>query len=100
MNVFWMYKGEKRHKNLIRGLCKSRNKNSVFAISYFTMNSNMDTLILNSHCATKIDMENRQSYVIITGGADTSTHLLIFNTTSEFKQTDGKFTANPRAGSS
>ena len=64
------------------------------------MNSNMDTLILNSHCATKIDMENRQSYVIITGGADTSTHLLIFNTTSEFKQTDGKFTANPRAGSS
>ena len=62
----------------------------------------MDTLILNSHCATKIDMENKQSYVIITGGENTATHLLIFNTTSEFKKTDGKFIAkiaNTRAGS-
>ena len=64
------------------------------------MNSNMDTLILNSHCATKIDMENRQSYVIITGGENTATHLLIFNTTSEFKRTDGKFAGNPRVDSS
>ena len=59
----------------------------------------MDTLILNSHCAAKIDMKNRQSYVIITGGENTATHLLIFNTTSEFKRTDGKFTGNPRVDS-
>ena len=50
----------------------------------------MDTLIFNSHCATKIDMENRHSYVIITGGEETATHLLIFNTTSDFKVADGK----------
>ena len=41
-----------------------------------------------------VDMENKQSYVIITGGKNTPTHLLIFNTTSDFKEADGKFTAN------